>query len=60
MFYVTLIPANSPAHYFFKRFINIYIACDKECAMATRVPNPISLYYNIHEKKGYRITFPLI
>ena len=27
-----------------KCFINVYIACDKECAMATRVPNPISLY----------------
>ena len=25
--------------------IYIYIACDKQCAMATRVPNPISLYY---------------
>ena len=22
----------------------VYIACDKECTMATRVPNPISLY----------------
>ena len=24
--------------------INVYTACDKEYAMATRVPNPISLY----------------
>ena len=30
---------------FFKRFINVYIACNKECTMATRVTNPISLYY---------------
>ena len=30
---------------FFKCFIKVYTACDKECTMDTRVPNPISLYY---------------
>ena len=30
------------AQRFLTCFINVYIACDKECAMATRVPNPIT------------------
>ena len=39
-----------PAYFFFKCFIKVYIACDKECAMATRVPNPISLYCTWKER----------
>ena len=29
--------------------INAYTTYDKECVMATRIPNPISLYYTSNE-----------
>ena len=30
---------------FLKCFIKVYTAYDKECTMATHMPNPINLYY---------------
>ena len=27
------------------RFMKVYTTCGKECVVATRVPNPIGLYY---------------
>ena len=55
---LTLIPVNSPAHYFFNDLL-MYIACDKECAMATRVPNPISLYYTLKERLLNNLPFDI-
>ena len=31
--------------FFFRNIFKVYIACDKECTMATHMPNPLSLYY---------------
>ena len=39
--------------------IYIYIACDKECAMATCVPNPISLYYTWKERLSNNLPFEI-
>ena len=40
-------------------FINIYIACDKECAMATHVPDAISLYYTWKERLSNNLPFDI-
>ena len=37
---------NEKREFFFK--IKVYTTCDKECVMATRVPNPISFYYTLN------------
>ena len=40
---------------FFK--INVYTTCDKECVMATRVPNPIRFYYTSNESLLNKLSF---
>ena len=44
---IGIIVTSAKTHDLFK--IHVYITCDKECAIATRVPNPIRFYYVSNE-----------